>query len=122
MATSAVPPSRFARGDPRPFTSGRICAYREPLSDQFPRQGAPLAAVPAPQPMPGPCSALPTGSEFRRFIARRQPTLMPRLPPVPVRLPLPAGRISGVDLREPAFASRPFFETALESEHLTAAE
>jgi phytanoyl-CoA hydroxylase len=40
--------------------------------------------------------------KFDDLLLAGSPTLMPRLAPVPVRLPLPASRISGADLREPA--------------------
>jgi len=50
------------------------------------------------------------------------PTLMPRLAPVPVRLPLPPAEYQGSIYENQCATGRRFFETATERERLAAAE
>jgi len=60
--------------------------------------------------------------KFDDLLLAGSPTLMRRLAPVPVRLPLPPAEYQGSICENQQFTCRRFFETAAEPEHLTAAE
>ena len=60
--------------------------------------------------------------KFDDLLLGGSPTLIRRLSPVPVRLPLPPAEYQGSICENQQFTCRRFFETAAEPEHLTAAE
>jgi hypothetical protein len=60
--------------------------------------------------------------KFDELLLVGDPTLAPRLAPVPVRLPLPPAEYQGSIYENQRAAARRFFETAAERECLMAAE
>jgi ectoine hydroxylase-related dioxygenase (phytanoyl-CoA dioxygenase family) len=60
--------------------------------------------------------------KFNDLLLAGSPTLMPRLAPVPVRLPLPPAEYQGSIYENQRAAGRRFFETAAEPERLAAAQ
>src|SRR6516164_1547617 len=60
--------------------------------------------------------------KFDDLLLAGSPTLMPRLAPVPVRLPLPPAEYQGSIYENQRATGRRFFETATERERLAAAE
>jgi hypothetical protein len=105
---------------PDTLTPVEVEALRRVTDAFVSRNGGSCCSSTVPQ-TPGRCSASRTESKFDTLLLAGSPTLMPRLAPMPVRLPLPPAEYQGSIYENQRAAGRRFFETATERDGMASA-